>query len=250
MSYLKYINDERINIARGLVRDTTFEHKFGAVPSMSVDTEGTVWDVDDTNYPWSAFNTENTATIATTLANGNASTLDNGKTVTFYGLDNDYNIQEETVTISGSSATTTKSFKRLYRAFVNGGTNSTQVRASVNGTEVLRVNIGKAQTLMAIYTVPANYTAYLTKGTMSIQSGGDATGEMFVRYFGQTAFRVGHSFEVSGDGSQYLYEFSVPLAIPEKSDIDVRAICRSNNSRITAAFDLILHKDTGTGLRP
>jgi hypothetical protein len=41
MSYLKYINDERVNIARGLVRDTSFEHKFGAVPSLSIDATGT-----------------------------------------------------------------------------------------------------------------------------------------------------------------------------------------------------------------
>ena len=249
MSYLKYINDERINIARGLVRDTTFEHKFGAVPAMSIGVTGTVWDKSDTLYPWSAFNTSNTASIATTLANGSTSTLDNGKEVTFYGLDNDYNIQTETVTISGSTATTTKSWKRLYRATINGGTNSTQIRTSVNSTEVLRITIGTAQTLMAIYTVPAGYTAYLTQGTMSIQASGDATGDMFVRYFGTTAFRVGHSFEVAGTGGQYMYNFSVPLAIPEKSDIDIRAAVRSNNSRVTAAFDMILHKDTGNGLR-
>jgi hypothetical protein len=37
-----------------------------------------------------------------------------------------------------------------------------------------------------------------------------------------------------------MYEFFTPVVIPEKSDIDIRASVRSNNARVTAAFDLIL----------
>ena len=77
---------------------------------------------------------------------------------------------------------------------------------------------------------------------MSCQAGADATGNMFVRYAGQTAFRAGHSFEVSGNGGAYEYDFRVPIQIPSKSDIDVRARVRSNNARISAAFDVVLFK--------
>jgi gamma-glutamylcysteine synthetase len=66
---------------------------------------------------------------------------------------------------------------------------------------------------------------------------------MFIRYFGQESFRVGHSFELSGAGGQYLYPFMVPIRIPQKSDIDIRALVRSNNARVTAAFDILLDKD-------
>ena len=107
------------------------------------------------------------------------------------------------------------------------------------GTDVLRITAGKAQTLMAIYTVPAGKTGYLYKGVCSAQIGADATGNMFIRYFGQQAFRIGHSFEVSGS-SKYDYEFSFPIKIPEKSDIDVRVTVRTNKGRYTAAFDLLL----------
>ena len=89
----------------------------------------------------------------------------------------------------------------------------------------------------------------LLKGTCSAQAGADATGDMFIRYYGQESFRVGHSFEVSGSGGQYLYEFGVPIPIPEKSDIDVRVATRSNNGRFTAAFDMILIENDGDGLR-
>ena len=34
--------------------------------------------------------------------------------------------------------------------------------------------------------------------------------------------------------------FGVPIPLPEKSDIDVRIVTRSNNGRYTAAFDILL----------
>lgn len=230
-----------LNIARGLVKGTSFIHKFGAVPTMSTNTTGSVWDVNDTLYPWSTWNGASTLTIA-------ANATENGKYVTIYGLDSSYNAIDETLTISGGAATTTKSFLRVFRAFCSEP-NTNNIDIKISSTTVARITAGLAQTLMSVYTVPASYTGYLIQGTMSAQAGADATAGMFVRYFGQTSFRIGHSFEVSGGGGQYTYKFGVPLAVPEKSDIDVRITTRSNNGRYTAAFDLILIK-TGLAVEP
>ena len=231
---------ERVFIANGQVVNTSFNHKFGAVPALSQNTTGTVWDKNDTLYPWFAFDTAGTLTISTTTSNGSASTLDTGKSVTIQGLDQNYNPVEETINISGSTGTGTTVFKRVYRAFTSSA-NLTQVRVSRGGTEVLRIQISKSQTLMAIYTVPKGYTAFLTKGVCTAQAGADGTGQMFVRYGGTGAFRIGHQFEVTG-GGQYQYEFTIPIKLPEKTDIDVRMSTRSNNGSYTAAFDLILLK--------
>lgn len=235
----RYLDNENINIARGLVTDTFAVHKFGAVPSMSTAHTGTIWDIDDTLYPWSAFDTPGVLSIPAVDAD------DNGATVTVQGLDDNFNQIEESFTVSSSGATTgNKTFARVYRAyFTDGATNADDINVQRGGVTVLRITEGKAQTLMAVYTVPAGYTGYIMKGTASIEYGGDATIDMFVRYFGQTSFRIGHSGEVAGTGMPYTYEFAVPVAIPEKSDIDVRASVRSNNSRVTAAFDIILVKD-------
>lgn len=235
----KYIEDDYLSIARGHIKDASNIHKFGAVPAMSQNTTGTIWDVNDTPYPWSAFNTAGVLTIPA------VNVSDNGKTVKIYGLDENYNPITEDFTVS-SSATTTglKTFKRVYRAYITNGSaaNVGDINVQRGGTTVLRITAGKAQTLMAIYTIPNGYTGYLLKGVMTCQAGADATGDMYVRYYGQSSFRVGHSFEVSGAGGEYIYEFGVPIQIPSKSDIDVRATVRSNNARITAAFDLILFK--------
>lgn len=237
------MDDVHLNIARGLVKGTSFVHKFGAVPAMSTGVTGTIWDKNDTLYPWSAFNTPGVLTIATTASNDSTSTDDDGKTVTIFGLDANFNAVSETIAISGSSGTGAQVFSRVFRAFTSAE-NATRIKVSRGGTEVLRISIGKSQTLMAIYTVPAGHTGYLTQGTASILYGGDATIDMFVRYSSSGAFRIGHTAEVAGTGMPYNYKFTVPIPLPEKTDIDVRAAVRSNNSRVTAAFDLILIKDS------
>jgi len=231
--------DSPLSIAQGEVSGHSLQHKFGAVPAMSQNNSGTIWDVNDTDYPWSSFSTAGTLSIPAVNAS------DNGKSLVIVGLDSDYNEITEAVTISSSGATTTtNSYLRVYRAYLTSGSNVAVINIQKGGVNVARINVGKSQTLMSIYTVPAGYTAYLTQGTATCQDGADATGDMFVRYFGQDAFRVGHTFEVCGDGGQYFYPFSVPLAIPEKSDIDVRATVRSNNARVTSAFDMILTKNS------
>ena len=237
MGISKYLKDwSEIDIARGIVRGASSVHKFGAVPALSINTTGTIWDVNDTLYPWSAFDTPGVLTIPAVNA------ADNGHTVRVFGLDANFNEIEEDFTISSTGTVTgTKTFARVYRAYYfDDASNVGNINIQRGGTTVARITAGKAQTLMAIYTVPRGKTAYLLQGVASIKYGGDATIDMFVRYFGQTSFRIGHSGEVAGTGMPYNYKFGIPIRIPEKSDIDVRASVRSNNSRVTAAFDILL----------
>ena len=244
MAYSKYLDNselaEKINLARGRVLNTSFIHKFGAVPAMSQNQTGTVWDVNDTLYPWSALDTPGVLNIPA------VNVLDNNDRVRVYGLDENYKEINEEFTLSSTlTVTGTKTFSRVYRAYYfDNTTNAGNIDIRRNTTVVARISAGKAQTLMSIYTVPAGYTGYLMQGTCTVQGGADASGNMFVRYFGQNSFRVGHAFEVSGNGGQYMYDFSVPIPLPEKTDIDVRASVRSNNARVTAAFDIILVKGT------
>lgn len=234
------MDDLHLNIARGLVKGTSSVHKFGAVQAMSTNTNGTVWDVNDALYPWSAWATAGTITVE------RASASDANKEVTVAGLDANYEPLTETITLTNPTGNvSTGSFIRVFRAFVSDGvTNVGLISVKRSTTTVAAITAGKGQTLMAVYTVPAGYTGYLVKGTCTAQAAADATGDMFVRYFGTTSFRVGHSFEVSGAGGQYIYEFPVPIPIPAKSDIDVRVTSRANNGRYTAAFDIILIKDS------
>lgn len=214
-------------------------HKFGAVPSMSNAATGTIWDIDDTPYPWSAFDTPSTVTV------GSSSASDVGLIVIVQGLDAEFNSVTDIITLSSQTGnSSTVVFSRVFRAFLNDSSiNVGDIDIQIAATTVARITASFGQTLMAIYTIPAGYTGYLTQGTSSCGPNDHATGDMFVRFGGQLSFRVGHAFEVSA-GYQYSYQFSVPIGVPEKSDIDVRATMKAgNNSRITAAFDLILVKN-------
>lgn len=240
MAYVAYLEEEKIKISRGMVKGASFIHKFGAVPSMSTNTTGTIWDKNDTIYPWSIWDTSSNVHIDA------ASASDVGKSVTIVGLDSDYNQISETIILTTQTNNySSNTFSRIFRAFVfdNGG-NVGQISVQKNTTDVAIITAGFAQTLMTVYTVPAGYTGYIYKGTCSAQAGADGTAGLFVRYFEESSFRIGHSFEVSGSGGQYTYDFSFPIPIPEKSDIDVRITTRSNNGRYTAAFDLLLVKNS------
>ena len=56
MGFRNYIWDEEfnLNVSRGKTRGASQIHKFGATPSQSTNTTATVWDKEDTLYPWSA----------------------------------------------------------------------------------------------------------------------------------------------------------------------------------------------------
>jgi hypothetical protein len=240
MAYVSYLEEEKIKISRGMVKDASFIHKFGAVPAMSQSANGTIWDKNDTIYPWSAWDTASNVNVDA------ASASDVGKSVTVVGLDANYNQMSETITLVGQNNNySSNTFSRIFRAFVSDGeANAGTITIQKTSTDVAIITTTFSQTLMAIYTVPAGYTGYIYKGTCSAQAGADGTAGMFIRYFGQTSFRIGHSFEVSGAGGQYTYDFSFPIPIPEKSDIDVRITTRTNNGRYTAAFDLLLVKNS------
>jgi len=231
-----YLTEQSIQIARGLVRGASGLHKFGAVPAMSQSATGTIWDINDTVYPWSSFATASVLTAQT------VNSSDNGKVLTLVGLDSNYNAITDTITLSNTvTRATTKTFLRVFRGYISTGSNNVgAIDVRISSTTVLHINAGLAQTLMCVYTVPAGKTLYLTQGVCTAQSGADGTGNFFVRFFGETAFRIQHTFEVSGSGGEYEYTFSTPFGIPEKSDIDVRLTTRSNNGRYTAAFDGIL----------
>ena len=225
-------------------------HKFGAVPSMSQDTNGTIWDENDTVYPWSTIDSNGVLTVSVVEPNneGNTSTTHDGDTVEIQGLDGDYNLQTETVTMVGSSATTTNNFKRVFRAkFINGGSfnpNTKRILIQSGGTTVAKILEDLGQTLMSIYTIPAGYTGYLMR--LDVTAQGTATGsfKLFARPGGVGSFQLKHVAEVNGVGGPYQLEYPIPQSFTEKTDIDARMHTLSNNGRYTCTFDILLVDNT------
>jgi hypothetical protein len=221
-------------------------HKFGAVPAMSQDTNGTIWDENDTVYPWATIDSNGVLTVSVVAPNneGSARTTHDGDSIEIQGLDSDYNLQVETVTISGSSATTTNTFKRVFRARFSAATgfdpNSERILIKSGGTTVAKILENLGQTLMSIYTIPAGKTGYLMR--LDVTAQGTATGsfKLFARPGGVGSFQLKHVAEINGVGGPYQLEYPIPQSFTEKTDIDARMHTQSNNGRYTCTFDILL----------
>jgi hypothetical protein len=228
-----------LGLAKGQFDDVTSVHKFGANFDIDNTSEPeTVWTAGGL-YPWSSLATAQTLYCLSDSASDTS-------TLTIQGLDSDYNLLTEIVTLTGTTAvTTTNQFIRVFRMSYNGGaSNVGTVTARVtsgSGTIVAQIDEEFSETLMCVYTIPAGYTGYLLCGDASVQKNKDVQIKFFVRQFGQS-FKIAHMAEVFE--RTYRYDFPIPMKLPEKTDLEVRADnVESNNTRLTANFDLILDKD-------
>ena len=125
--------------------------------------------------PLRIFGTVAGSTVAPTVARAHAlvsgSAADaaagtGARTVRIYGLDADWNRQDEEVILDGvTPVNTVGSYLRVFRMRVTsagaGGINAGLITATAatDATISAAIAIGVGQTLMAVYSVPAGYTA-------------------------------------------------------------------------------------------
>lgn len=235
-----------INISSGRLEGYSAIHKFGAVPSLSGGGIGSIWGINDTIYPWEVVDAGGTITLNCFTVNNQPSSEDNGGHVHVYGLDENFNPISEIIEITGSVGVGTVVFHRINDIVFHDGlysSNKTKIFLNMSGVVVGEIEIGFGRTSSAMFTIPAGFTGFLTQGTSTCSAPSDATVNFFTRSpsNGETfGFTLGHTFEVSGVGGQYFYQFAVPFRLQEKTDIDVRVIARQNNTRVTGAYDLVL----------
>ncbi|CAB4139548.1 hypothetical protein UFOVP346_58 [uncultured Caudovirales phage] len=227
------LRDSYFSIAQGQIGGYSLVHVTGYNPDIDSGADETVWTAGGL-YPWSLWDSTRLITVVST------SNLDQGSVVVS-GLDVNFNPVTEEINCAGLTPTTgTTQFKRVNSAvYKNGASNNTGVvTLTANGNTVGLIQAGIGQTLNGIYTVPAGHTAYILTGDFSVQKGEDSQVRFFVRPFGQ-GFRIAHISECFE--STYRYDFLVPVAMTEKTDLDVQAsLVETNNTRATTNFSMIL----------
>ena len=226
-----------LDVSRGAIPNAFSIHKFGANFDIDQNTDPeSVW-TGGGLYPWSSLSSAQTIYCISTSASDTA-------TLTIEGFDANYEQQTETGTLTGTTAVTTSStFIRVFRMSYEDGANVGDITARVTsgtGTVVAKIDAGYAQTLMAVYTIPAGFTGYMVALDATIDGTKTCQVLMYHRLTGKP-FRIAHVAESTG---HYRYDFSVPLKLPEKTDIDIRINeVSGNDARVTANFDIILLKD-------
>ena len=222
--------------------------KFGRNPE--VDAAG-VADVYDNggdaavpDYPWPA------AAATTTIvggANDVATTGTGAWTVQVSGLNADYLPVNETVTMTGATPVAlTTEFLRVFRVKVltagTDGTNAANISIK-HGTDVIAmITAGFGQSLMCIYTVPADTYLHLARwyGTSTLASRGTQEFRFDVRPVGG-AWNCKQTVKVGGtEGAGFDSSWARWQRIDAKSDVRIRVFGGTdNNCIITAGFDLI-----------
>ena len=246
--------DFNLQVARGQIQGHKTLFKFGNNEDINGSLE-TIWSYGGLYvYPTVATQMKVSSTSANDTSGGTGA-----RTIVVSGLNATYDEVSETVVLNGQTAVlTTTTFIRVFRSFVvTAGIGATAagtiyigtgtVTAGVPATVYAQIVLGENQTLMALWTVPAGYTLYISRGTFSGASNNSAQyilSKFMIRPFNGVFRNVA---DVTVNSNVISYDFEVPLAISEKSDIEARGIALAGtNFYTTASFEgIYIKNETG-----
>jgi len=202
-------------------------------------------------YPGFPLTTLETVSVSSASAN-DAAAGTGARTVLITGLNGDYAVQSETVTLNGvTPVASVNTFRRVHTArdvtAGSGGVNAGIITATHTTTTAnifFAMPVGFNQTQVGGYTVPAGYTAYLRHIEAGIlgTTSNSASIALWIRQFGDAA-RMRRPF---GCGVGFFYSSNIygGLSLPEKTDIIPRVTAvTANNTDLFCSYDLVLVKN-------
>ena len=221
--------------------------KSGATETLGTGpaTMVTVWD-EGGLYPWTTF-TGSGAHIFVASATDDAKMR--GVAITIEGLDSNYNLISEVVTMDASDTTTvqetTTNFYRVVKAVVTGtNTNSipndydiTFKYGSSGGTVVAKILATYGATQSCTYTVPAGYQGFILGVNGSSGQSDEITTMIWKRPFNGAWSQIKTFKFISGT---FEHNMRTPLVFDEKTDIEIRAYALVESSRIGSEFQMVL----------
>jgi hypothetical protein len=236
--------------AGGFMKDAFVVQKFGENQDAA-GSEEYLWS-ESGAYTWMTTPQQlKVASVGAAAGNDDGAPLGTGaRTLELQGLDENWDLLTETITLNGATAvTTTNKFIRCFRAKVltagSTGGNEGAINVYDNGgaNQVAHIPIGYNQTMQAIYTVPADYTAWLLRWYAS--SASNQTIDVFLRTkdnkvanfpsLGQVKHKI-HVFRGFADE-----ELLTPIRIGPQTDVWMSTIA-SAASDVAGGFDLICFK--------
>ena len=239
-----------LQVSRGQIQGHTAIIVFGYNPDVDT-AEESVWpDGGTVPHP----------TVASVLKVSSSSANDTSagtgaRTVYIEGLNGDYAVVGETVTLNGQTAVNTVNSYLYVNAFYvvtvgSGGANAGDINA---GTGVVTAGVpavlydiiatGYNSRTTGHYCVPAGYTAYMVQGLFSAgQASGTTAVTGFLKQHGPDGIlRVGAVSTVNNSAADYLFE--TPYMIPEKNCVGATAIGSAANNAVSSYFNIILIKN-------
>jgi hypothetical protein len=232
-------------IADGLVTGTKFIYKFGFNPDINGAEETVCENGGIYVYPTTAARMYVNSTSVNDTAGGTGV-----RSIRIFGLDANYNEVSEDFLMTGRVQTlTANAYIRVYRSYAltagslgtAAGTTYIANGAGLDGSFIptgnILANLGTDnQTQLALWTVPAGYTFYLSQVdfTAAVSLANTyLTTKLRVREFGGVFRTLFINVLQSGT---YVTDLTIPIALPEKTDIECRAFSSGNNNPVSASF--------------
>lgn len=235
------MNIGSVQAAKGAYGPATY--KFGFNSAISTDEE-TVWDGGG------IYSYISTAGSVSVVSSDAVDDIDGtgAQKITIQGLDENWLPKSLEVDMDGTSSTTVAStFIRVFRAFVSqagsGEVNAGDITLSIGGTTVAKISADMGQTLMAVYTVPAGFTAYITQWSFS--SGASASnkyldGRLIVR---KNAGIIQTKARATVQNTAFVQDLPKATVVSEKDDIEVRAVTSSGTDAVSGTFTVLLKRN-------
>lgn len=244
--------DFYLEVSKGNITGHTLMHKFG-----NNDTVGTSY--EDIWGGGSIWMPPTTARIHQ-ITSGSINDDEGGsgaEKVQVYGLDNNFELQDEEVILNGTgNVATANTYTMIHRMIVtqsNNGANDSfnagiiTATADTDGTVTAQIDVGMNQTLMAIYQIPAGKTGYLLDFYATISEASPAANGVTVRLFVQPwgfpwATKELFAIQRAGSSSRE-FGHRAPDSFLAKTIIKMQAMVDSNSSGVSAGFDILLVDD-------
>lgn len=235
--YKHYINDEKLNTARGQVLNSSVRNIFGYNSSVGTTFRALWEDTDTADY---VFPTANSMMTLTSDDGG-----DTTQQVLVSGLDSDYAEIQETVTMNGAvGANTVNEYFRINDVITVSGNLAGTLTVANTGITYAKIRAGEGRNQAAIYTVPAGCDFYLYRidGLSATTTGSQyAIFRNFVTLPSGVELRVAES--------TFINEFSIrrvfPFKYSEKTDIEFQVKSSASTNEIGVFGEGVLIRQTG-----
>ena len=243
-----------LQVARGQITMHRSFCQFGANGAVGTSLE-TVW-VGSSLYTFPA------AAAATTISSSSADDASAGtgaRTVLVEGLNASYEAVSESASLNGQTGVTlTNQYLRVNKVTVltagSGGTSAGSiyvgtgtVNTGVPANIINRTGSSSNESESAFYTVPAGYTAFITRFTMSSANSTANTSTRFILrirpYGGVFGYKA--IYNIPGNGI-YECEAAYPVAVPEKTDLDILSLTSADSAYASTQLQIVLIKNDGT----
>jgi hypothetical protein len=239
------LGDYALNVSKGLVPGTSWVNKFGRNIDVASGATEEIWDGSAVySFPATA--------LMTYVSQKVDQAAMQGETVEIQGLDASWNLVVQSINLDGTDTTTpvilTTALIRCFRIKVLADVVTDQiitVHNTANNQDYAYITAGNNQTSMAIYTVPAGKTAYMTNyyATHNPKTGNNFTANSIRLWAKDNANgyekQLKHDHGIAEDGF-FQHQFEPYQKFTEKTDVYLTSNPTGAAADISAGFDLYL----------